>query len=594
MLKEQRHQRIMSALQSRGVIDNGTLAGLLPGVSKVTIRRDIADLAERGVLKRTHGGAVLPESKTINETGTQNRPAKLDEIDAVILPPINDKGSQALRRQIARRGIPFLAESAPQSGGVYLGPDNFGSARELGQLAGTHAAVLDHATVLLISQNELANTQARSDGFAQGFSQTFDGSIDYIRLSGGGSFSSASRLAHDAFEAGRRIDIVFGVNDQSALAGIEAAKANGQTPMVYAAGGERADFVAELGANGLLKAVAAYFPEIVGAIAIDRLADAIRANTGPADDCTPHAILTSDNFSKYFEHIGPGWRLRAERFAELTGPKPQTPNARTKRQRIGFMPHYPAHDWYRNMIQAMHERADTHNLELALWPPHESIAEEVQRLQKKIATKALAMIESEQTVILGDGATTLALAEQLRTAAMAAGRQITGLTVITNSMDVLNRLHGTPGIKVILTGGEYQASHRCLVGPSLGALFERMRADLAFLSVNGVSTRFGISVSDERRALASSRFAGAARSIVALADHTIVGSDANHRITGINQIDTLVTDDGVLPADRQNFREAGVDLLICDELKTPGPNSSNSPVDDFVPDTLSNHGRIDA
>jgi len=44
-----------------------------------------------------------------------------------------------------------------------------------------------------------------------------------------------------------------------------------------------------------------------------------------------------------------------------------------------------------------------------------------------------------------------------------------------------------------MTSGEYQAKDRCLVGPSLGALFETMRVDRAFLSVDGISARFGAS-----------------------------------------------------------------------------------------------------
>ena len=55
--------------------------------------------------------------------------------------------------------------------------------------------------------------------------------------------------------------------------------------------------------------------------------------------------------------------------------------------------------------------------------------------------------------------------------------EFTNLTVITNSLDVLDRLTGVGGVKVILTSGEYQLTDRCLVGPSLEALFELMRAD---------------------------------------------------------------------------------------------------------------------
>jgi DeoR/GlpR family transcriptional regulator of sugar metabolism len=46
-------------LRERGAVRATDLVEIL-GVSDVTVRRDLASLARRGVLERTHGGAVLP------------------------------------------------------------------------------------------------------------------------------------------------------------------------------------------------------------------------------------------------------------------------------------------------------------------------------------------------------------------------------------------------------------------------------------------------------------------------------------------------------------------------------------------------------
>ncbi|QLQ17914.1 MAG: DeoR/GlpR transcriptional regulator [Exiguobacterium profundum] len=168
-------------------------------------------------------------------------------------------------------------------------------------------------------------------------------------------------------------------------------------------------------------------------------------------------------------------------------------------------------------------------------------------------------------MVLGEGEATLALASEIRRIAFAETGRLSALTVITNSLDILHRLEGTPGIRTLLTSGEYQASDRCLVGPSLGALFERMRADRAFLSVAGLSPRFGASASDERLALAASRLGGAARRVVALADHTLVGAEANHRICRIEDVHVVITDDGTMAADRQTLRAAGIEVLVAGE-----------------------------
>ena len=56
----QRRQRILGLAQSRGLVLVTDLSGQF-GVSEVTIRTDLTSLARRGLLVRTHGGAVLPE-----------------------------------------------------------------------------------------------------------------------------------------------------------------------------------------------------------------------------------------------------------------------------------------------------------------------------------------------------------------------------------------------------------------------------------------------------------------------------------------------------------------------------------------------------
>lgn len=60
MFKPERHDRILSEIARRGAASVTELAALL-GVSEATIRRDLQELGASGLLRRTHGGASLPE-----------------------------------------------------------------------------------------------------------------------------------------------------------------------------------------------------------------------------------------------------------------------------------------------------------------------------------------------------------------------------------------------------------------------------------------------------------------------------------------------------------------------------------------------------
>lgn len=63
LLKEERLQKILQAIQRDGLVNAGALSRLF-GVSEITIRRDLRILAEQGFLRRSHGGAIVVSPKS--------------------------------------------------------------------------------------------------------------------------------------------------------------------------------------------------------------------------------------------------------------------------------------------------------------------------------------------------------------------------------------------------------------------------------------------------------------------------------------------------------------------------------------------------
>lgn len=64
MLIEERRQHILLLAQQHGRVLVEDLSQAL-GISRITIRKDLDYLQGRGVLQRTHGGALLPQSRTL-------------------------------------------------------------------------------------------------------------------------------------------------------------------------------------------------------------------------------------------------------------------------------------------------------------------------------------------------------------------------------------------------------------------------------------------------------------------------------------------------------------------------------------------------
>lgn len=72
MFPEERKREILLTLQAVGKVKNLELAKAL-GVSEPTIRKDIADLDQEGLLIRTHGGAIPVETSALERGFSQKK-----------------------------------------------------------------------------------------------------------------------------------------------------------------------------------------------------------------------------------------------------------------------------------------------------------------------------------------------------------------------------------------------------------------------------------------------------------------------------------------------------------------------------------------
>ena len=72
MLIEERRQHILSLAQQQGRVLVEELSESL-GISRITIRKDLDYLQRRGVLQRTHGGALLPQSGTLFDPSIKDK-----------------------------------------------------------------------------------------------------------------------------------------------------------------------------------------------------------------------------------------------------------------------------------------------------------------------------------------------------------------------------------------------------------------------------------------------------------------------------------------------------------------------------------------
>lgn len=172
--------------------------------------------------------------------------------------------------------------------------------------------------------------------------------------------------------------------------------------------------------------------------------------------------------------------------------------------------------------------------------------------KKRIAQAAVRQLEQlpeHATIVLDAGTTTVRVAELLPT-----DQEI---TVVTNGLPIATVLASRPNVTLHLVGGLMRGRTLATVGPWAERVLAEIHADLLFLGANGITPDRGVTTPDLAEATVKRALVGAARRVVMLADHTKVGRTDFAKVVDLDEVDLLITDDGL-------------DADLCTELTDAG------------------------
>lgn len=151
----------------------------------------------------------------------------------------------------------------------------------------------------------------------------------------------------------------------------------------------------------------------------------------------------------------------------------------------------------------------------------------------RIAKRALEEIAGEDSIIIDSGSTAATLAGLLP-----GDRR---MTVVTNSIPVVQVLAGNESIDVIVLGGALKKKTLALVDPMGVTELSTMAVDLAILGADGVSSARGFTTPHREEVEIKRAMLAAARRAVMLVDHSKFGSDYLYRIAKISEVDAVIT-----------------------------------------------------
>ena len=172
--------------------------------------------------------------------------------------------------------------------------------------------------------------------------------------------------------------------------------------------------------------------------------------------------------------------------------------------------------------------------------------------KRRIGAAAAALVQPGETVFLGSGTTVLEVARALR--------NTKGLTVITNSLPVLNILAGCE-CTVICLGGMLRPSELSFIGHITEQALAEVRADKVFIGTRAISPEHGLTHEYLPETLTDRAIMHAGREVIVVADHTKFGRAATVLLAPIERVQTIVTGTETQAEFLQDLQTRGIQII---------------------------------
>ncbi len=171
-----------------------------------------------------------------------------------------------------------------------------------------------------------------------------------------------------------------------------------------------------------------------------------------------------------------------------------------------------------------------------------------------IAHAALEFIEPGQAIFLDDSTTTLHLVPLLAAK--------TPLTIITNTLTIMNQLQGVRGITLLGVGGQYYNWCSAFMGRITTTTIAGMRADLAIMSTPAITDGQVFHQTLETVDVKHAMFDAASRRLL-LADHTKFERRALHALLPLSDFDAVIVDTGIDRDTLRAMRDSSVNVVVA-------------------------------
>lgn len=180
----------------------------------------------------------------------------------------------------------------------------------------------------------------------------------------------------------------------------------------------------------------------------------------------------------------------------------------------------------------------------------EHISEKVE-----LAEIAASVIKEGQSLALDSSTTNLELVKILK-------KKFKKLTILTNSLSIVNELADMDDYVIILIGGLFKSKEYSFVGNILENKIDKLHVDTAFISVSGISIYEGLTDYDYDGIQIQKQFIKISQKVIILADSSKFDSVCLLKLADFEDINMIITDSDLNQNIKEKyFKKGGLEII---------------------------------
>ena len=177
------------------------------------------------------------------------------------------------------------------------------------------------------------------------------------------------------------------------------------------------------------------------------------------------------------------------------------------------------------------------------------------KAKQLIGLKAAEYVNEGDTIMIDSGSTAMEFVRNIDSQ--------TGITVITNALNIANQFYNNNNINVIIPGGVLRNKSFSLIGAAAEKNLRSYFCDKLFLGVDGLDIDNGLSTPNIEEAHLNATMIEMSNQTIVLADSSKIGKRSLAFICALTKVHILITDEGITTEQKTSIESLGITVVIA-------------------------------